>query len=73
MGGYDAKILTVEAVDERTFGLAQPDRVLGQCLENGLEVQCGAADHLEELARGRLLLSRFSKFACESCDLCIFA
>src|SRR6516162_9689210 len=47
MGGCDAQILTVEAVDERTFGLAQPGRVLGQCLENGLEVQCGAADHLE--------------------------
>src|SRR6516162_967091 len=47
MGGYDAQILTVEAVDERTFRLAQPGRVLGQCLENGLEIQCGAAYHLE--------------------------
>jgi hypothetical protein len=58
VSGHDSHQLTVEAEDQRAFGLAQPDRVLGQRLEDGLEIEAGTADHLEQLAGRRLLLER---------------
>jgi hypothetical protein len=48
--------LTVEAEDERPLGVAQPDGVLGQRVEHGLQVERRAADDLEHLARRGLLL-----------------
>ena len=48
---------------ERTLGLAQPDRVLGQRLEHRLEIERGPADHLEQLAGRRLLLERHPQLA----------
>ena len=56
--GHGSQKLTVEAEDERAFGRAQPDRVLGQRLEDRLEIERGAADHLEQLAGRRLPLER---------------
>src|SRR6266545_7005260 len=56
-------MLTVEAVDETAFGLTQPDRVLGQRLEDRPEVEGGPADHLEDLAGRRLLLERDPQLA----------
>ena len=63
VGGHDSQNLTVEAEDQRAFGLAQPDRVLGQRLENRLEIEGGAPDHLEQLAGRRLLLERHPQLA----------
>ena len=50
--------LAVEAQDDAALGLAQPDRVLGQRLEDRLEIERGPPDHLEQLAGRRLLLER---------------
>ena len=55
--------LTIEAEDERPLGLAQPDRVLGQRLEDRLEIEGGPPDHLEQLAGRRLLLQRHPQLA----------
>ena len=56
VAGHPSQKLTVEAEDERALGLAQPDRVLGQRLEDRLEIEGGPPDHLEQLAGRRLLL-----------------
>src|SRR5262249_17765567 len=48
--------LTIEAEDEPAFGCTKADRVFDQRLEDRLQIERGASDHLEELARGRLLL-----------------
>jgi hypothetical protein len=48
--------------DERSFCLAQPDRVLGQRLENGLEIKRGSTDNLKEFAGSGLLLPRLGQF-----------
>ena len=50
-------------------GFAQPDRVLGQRLEDRLEIEGGPADHLEQLARRRLLLERHPQLAVASLQL----
>ena len=63
VGGHDPQNLTVEAEDQRALGLAQPDRILGQRLEDRLEVERGPADHLEQLAGRRLLLQRHPQLA----------
>ena len=63
MGGHEPQQLAVEAEDQRPFGLAEPDRVLGQRLEDRLEIEGGAADHLEQLAGRRLLLERDPQLA----------
>ena len=54
--GHPAQDRAVKTEDEGAFGLAQPDRVLGQRLEDRLEIEGGPPDHLEELAGRRLLL-----------------
>ena len=63
VGGHDSQKLTVEAEDRRAFGLAEPDGVLGQRLEDRLEVEGGPADNLEQLAGRRLLLERDPQLA----------
>ena len=63
VGRDDPEELTVEAPDERAFGLAEPDRVLCQGLEDGLEIERRAPDDLEQLAGGRLLLERDPQLA----------
>ncbi len=63
VGGHDAQHLPVETVDQRAFGRTQRDRVLSECLEDRLEIERGAADHLEQLAGRRLLLERDSQLA----------
>src|SRR4030095_8347235 len=61
VGGHDAKHLTVEAPDDRLLGLAQSDGVVRERLEDRLEIEGGPPDHLEQLARGRLLLQRHAQ------------
>ena len=56
VGHHGSEELTVESEDRRLHGLAQSDRVLGQGLEDRLEIEGGPADHLEQLAGRRLLL-----------------
>src|SRR5262249_56093212 len=63
VGRDDSEDVPIETIDERTFRLAQPDRVLGQGLENRLQIEGRASDHLEQLAGGRLLLERDAEFA----------
>ena len=45
------------------LGLAKPDRILGQCFEDRLQVEGGATDHLEERTGGGLLLARLGQLA----------
>ncbi len=56
MRSRELQQLTVESEDQRALGFAEPDRVLGQRLEDRLEIERGPPDHLEELAGRRLLL-----------------
>src|SRR5262245_38281837 len=57
----DSEDLRIEAVDERAFCLAQPDRILSESLEHRLEIEGGPPDYLEELAGCRLLLEGLSQ------------
>ena len=70
VGCHDAQALIVEAEDERSFGLAQPDPVLRQRLEHRLEIERGATDHLEELAGRRLLLECAPQLVVSRLQLC---
>ena len=63
VGGHRVDQPTIEAPDGGVLGLAQPDRVLGQRLEDGLQIERGSTDHLEQLAGGCLLLERHAQFA----------
>ena len=63
VGGHPSQDLTVEAADERALGLAEPDRVLGQRLEDRLQIERRPPDHLEQLAGRRLLLERDPQLA----------
>jgi hypothetical protein len=55
VAGHAAEELPVIAKDESMLGLAQPDSALGKGFENGLQIECGPADNLQQLA-GRGLL-----------------
>src|SRR5262245_31479736 len=55
VGGHTVQKLPVVAENEGMFGLAQPDCVLGKGFENRLQIECGPANNLQELA-GRGLL-----------------
>src|SRR5262245_66274843 len=46
---------------ERAFGLAQSCRRFGQSVEHGLQIECRAADDLEHVGGGGLLLERFTE------------
>ena len=59
MIGDDAQDAAIESIEERPVRGAQPGRVLGEDLEDRLEVERGAADDLQYLARGRLALQGF--------------
>src|SRR5262249_7374794 len=58
---HGSEKVTVEAEDRRVAGLAQSDRVLGQGLKDGLEIERGPADHLEQFTGRRLLLPRLDQ------------
>jgi hypothetical protein len=62
VGRDDSQKLPIEAEDERLLRLAQSDRILGQRLEDWLEIERRAADHLEQLAGRRLLLEGDPQF-----------
>src|SRR5262245_7293187 len=49
------------AHDRGLIRLTQSCRRLDQCVEHGLEVEGGAADHLEHVGGGGLLLKRFAQ------------
>src|SRR5262249_6680224 len=59
----------VETPDESAFGLAEPDRVLGQRLEHRLQVERRAPDDLEQLAGRRLLLEGHAQLRVASVEL----
>src|SRR5262249_61746415 len=59
----DSKDLAVESCDAPSAGLTQPHRVLDQRLQDRLEVEGRAADDLEYLAGGRLLLQGLGQLA----------
>ena len=59
----------VEPEDERPFRLTQADRVLGQRVEDRLEIERGPPDHLEQLAGRRLLLERDPQLAVPRLEL----
>jgi hypothetical protein len=54
--------LTVRPEDEPLLGRAKLRRVFDQSFENRLEVERGAADGLEHVGGGRLLLQRLIQF-----------
>ena len=66
MGGHNTQVFSVEAENERSFGLAQPDRVLGQRLENGLEIVPGSTYNLKKFAGCGLLFPRLGEFVLKS-------
>src|SRR5215831_2890810 len=53
--------IATRAMDCRTVGLAQPCRRLHQGVEHGLQVKGGAADDLEYVSGGSLLLQRLAQ------------
>src|SRR5262249_16161310 len=53
--------LTVRPKDEPLLGCAKPRRVLDQSVENGLKLEGRAADDLEHVGGGGLLLQRFAE------------
>ncbi len=57
--GFDP--LAVEARDQTHLGAAQLDRALRDDVEDRLKIGRRAADHLEDLARRRLLLQRLAE------------
>ena len=50
--------LAIEAIHIRPVGAAQPDRILGHGFEHRFEIERGAADDLEHVGGGGLLLQR---------------
>src|SRR5262245_13075766 len=71
LGGYvvcrnDSKKLAVETENQRAFSLTQPACVLRQLVDDGLEIDGGAPNHLEKLTGYRLLFQGFSQLALAS-------
>src|SRR6266540_6039634 len=61
--GEKPKHLAIEPRKEPTLGPGQPGGVLDEGLEHRLEIERGAADHLEHFAGRRLLLERDPQLA----------
>jgi hypothetical protein len=53
--GYPAENLSVEPKKEGPLGFAEPDGILGNCVEHRLQVEGGTADYLQHLGGGGLL------------------
>src|SRR5262245_27523806 len=53
--------LALAPEDESIVRLTQASRRLDECIEYRLQVERGAADHLEDVGGGGLLLQRFSQ------------
>src|SRR5262249_16852401 len=65
----DTQHLPVEAEDAGLLCPAQPDAILGQALDDGLEVESRPADDLEQLTGCCLLLERFRQVLVASSQL----
>ena len=63
MRRHEAKGVAVPAVDIAKLGVADADRILQHRSKHRLKVAGRAADRLEHLGRGCLLLQRFREFA----------
>ena len=61
--GDESKYPTIEAEDHGAFGRTQPHRVLGERLEDRLEIERRPPDHLEQFAGRGLLLERGPQLA----------
>ena len=55
-GHYHPQQLAIEPVNERSVSPTQPDRAFGDGFKHRLKIKRRAADDLEHLRRGRLLL-----------------
>src|SRR6516162_765329 len=53
--------LTIETVNKRSVSPTQPDRTFGDGFKHRLKIERRAANNLENLRRGGLLLKRFGK------------
>ena len=60
MAGSHMIHLAFATENERAIGLAQPGRRFHQCIEHRLEFKLGAADDLEHIGGGGLLLQGLS-------------
>jgi hypothetical protein len=65
--------LTVEAEDEGTLGFAQFECASNQHVEDGLEIEPGAADDLEDFRDGSLSLLRLIALAGKARNLRLLA
>jgi hypothetical protein len=54
----DLESAMIEETNYRVTSTAHTCGILGDCIQNGLEVTGRAADHPKDLGRGRLLLLR---------------
>src|SRR5262249_46137473 len=61
------------AAYHRDVGIAQPGRRLDEGVEHGLQVERRAANDLEHVGRGSLLLQRLVALAGELGDICFLA
>src|SRR5262249_47641580 len=69
VAGYLAVHFTELAVDRSHFGFAQPGCRLDQRIENNLKIKSGAADDLQHIRSGGLLLQLFAQFIQQPCIL----
>ena len=62
VGGRHTNEIAIVSVDESPFRFAQPRRRFSERIEHRLQVKGRAADDLEHVGGGRLLLQRFAQF-----------
>ena len=60
--GGKLKMRTLRAKDTSHLRIAQTGGRRDQCIEHGLEIECRAADDLEHVGGGSLLLQGFTEF-----------
>src|SRR5262249_59445987 len=62
VSGYRAAIASVITEDQSMGCATEPGGGLNEGVEHGLQIESRAADHLEHVGRGGLLLQRFAQF-----------
>src|SRR5215475_1704976 len=63
VAGRKAQVFSIEARNKSARGPAEFDGALDEGRENGMEIEGGSADHLEQLARCGLLFECHAQFA----------
>ena len=64
-----AEDLTVESVDDSLFGVTQARRILNEGIQHGLQLEGRATDHLEDVARGGLLVEGLGEVSVSTLQL----